>query len=130
MRMGYYTIKGEQCQTIGQILEAQKTTLSPARRIERVVFYPQPLTTLVRGSGILGDIIVVEFPIFNLILTLEDMTVFLWPIKKTGYSAINRTEGNLTQDWLLGGRKPSQPFITKRYHKSIKKSRKIMRREK
>lgn len=58
----------------------------------------------------------------NLFLSLEDITSFLWPTKKTGYSAINRTEGNLTQEWLPGGRKPSQPSIFRKYHKRTKKS--------
>lgn len=50
----------------------------------------------------------------DLILNFEEITAFLWPQKKTGYFAINETEGNLTQDWLPGGRKPSQPsFVTK-----------------
>lgn len=43
--------------------------------------------------------------------------------KKTRYSAIDGTKGNLTQDWLPGDRKPSQPFTTKSYHKKVKKSR-------
>lgn len=58
----------------------------------------------------------------NLVLSMGDITSFLWPIKKTGYSAINRTEGNLTQEWLPGGRKPSQSSIFKKYHKRTKKS--------
>lgn len=58
----------------------------------------------------------------NLVLTLEDITSFLWPIKKTGYSAIDRTEGNLTQGWLPGGQKPSQSSIFRKYHKRTRKS--------
>lgn len=60
----------------------------------------------------------------KVLLTLEEISDVLWPSKKTGYSAINRTEGNLTQDWLPGGRKPSQSSIKRRYHKGTKKSRK------
>lgn len=59
----------------------------------------------------------------NLILTLEEISEILWSSKKTGYSAINRTEGNLTQDWLPGGRKPSQSLSKRRYHKITKKTR-------
>ena len=61
----------------------------------------------------------------DLILNSKDITAFLWPLKKTGYSAIDGTKGNLTQDWLPGDRKPSQSFYTKRYHKRLKNSRKI-----
>ncbi|TSC64197.1 MAG: Uncharacterized protein G01um101493_199 [Microgenomates group bacterium Gr01-1014_93] len=44
------------------------------------------------------------------VVTLEGISIVLWPQKKTGYSAINRTKGNLTQDWIPGGRKPSRSY--------------------
>lgn len=59
----------------------------------------------------------------NLILTLEEISKILWPSKKTGYSSISGTEGNLTQDFIPGGRKPSRSLISKRYHKSGRKAR-------
>ncbi len=56
------------------------------------------------------------------VISLEGVTEVLWPSKKTGYSAINGTRGNLTQDWIPGGQKPSQPLVNRRYHKRRKKS--------
>ena len=56
------------------------------------------------------------------ILSLEEIVNLLWPRKKTGYSSISGTEGNLTQDWVPGGRKPSQPFTKVAYHRKGKKS--------
>lgn len=58
------------------------------------------------------------------VVTLEEISAILWPLKKTGYSVINRTEGNLTQDWIPGGRKPSRSLIKKLYHKKAVKSKK------
>ena len=57
------------------------------------------------------------------VVTLEAISTILWPIKKTGYSVISRTEGNLTQDWIPGGRKPSRSLSKKLYHKKIVKSK-------
>ena len=56
------------------------------------------------------------------IIKLGDITAILWPLKKIGYSAINGTEGNLTQDWIPGGQKPSRS-VPKHYHNKKKKSR-------
>ncbi len=56
------------------------------------------------------------------ILGLEEIVNLLWPRKKTGYSSISGTKGNLTQDWLPGDRKPSQPLTKKCYHRKAKKS--------
>ncbi len=56
------------------------------------------------------------------IIKLGDITTILWPLKKIGYSAINGTKGNLTQDWIPGGQKPSRS-VSKHYHKKKKKSR-------
>ncbi len=53
----------------------------------------------------------------NLVITLEEISEVLWPSKKTGYSIISGTEGNLTQDFVPGGRKPSRSLIYKRYHR-------------
>lgn len=58
------------------------------------------------------------------IITLERIGGLLWPQKKTGYSAINGTRGNLTQDWLPGDQKPSQPFNNKRLSQRSKKVKK------
>lgn len=63
----------------------------------------------------------------NEVITLESISTILWPIKplkKTGYPAISGTEGNLTQDWIPGGRKPSRSLIKKLYHKKTIKSKK------
>lgn len=49
----------------------------------------------------------------NKIVTLEEISRVLWPQKKTEYSSISGTEGNLTQDLIPGGRKPSQSFNKK-----------------
>lgn len=59
----------------------------------------------------------------NKTVSLEEIVEVLWPLKKTGYSAINGTEGNLTQDWVPGGRKPSRSLVSKLYHKNRRKSR-------
>ncbi|OGH05972.1 MAG: hypothetical protein A2W22_03530 [Candidatus Levybacteria bacterium RBG_16_35_11] len=67
----------------------------------------------------------------NVVVKLEDISSILWPAKKTGYSGINRTEGNLTQDWLPGGRKPSRSFnkhILSRKNKKVKKNKNGRRR--
>lgn len=58
------------------------------------------------------------------IITLEAISAILWPLKKTGYSVIDRTEGNLTQDWIPGGRKPSRSLTKKLYHRKTVKSKK------
>lgn len=57
-------------------------------------------------------------------VTLEEISGILWPLKKTGYSVIDRTEGNLIQDWVPGGRKPSRSLIKKVYHRKTIKSKK------
>lgn len=57
------------------------------------------------------------------IVTMEAISAILWPLKKTGYSVISRTEGNLTQDWIPGGRKPSRSLTKKLYHRKVLKSK-------
>lgn len=63
----------------------------------------------------------------DLIISLEGISGVIWPSKKTGYSSIDRTEGNLTQDFIPGGRKPSQPFSKKRLSLIKKKVKKQKR---
>lgn len=95
------------------------------KKHNKIKFNPDIEFTLVGKSSpahILAAKVANKKIIPNLVVSLEDIVAFLWPIKKTGYSAINRTEGYLTQDWLPGDQKPSQPSISRKYHKITRKS--------